>query len=180
MGVSIILIKTKDIALISIFTALLIGGQLALSGIAGVEIVTVILTCYCYRFGIKRGIILVNVFSVMRCFLFGFFPNVAILYFIYYNLFAIIVGLIGNKCKRTYSIKNHIIVIIAVIILTALFTVFDDIITPVFYGYDINSTKAYFVASLYTMVTQVVCSCVSIALLFPPIIRILKLKDKDE
>ena len=58
----------KDIALIGVFTAMLIGGQLVLSGIAGVEVVTVLLLAFSYYFGIIRGLFVANVFSILRCF----------------------------------------------------------------------------------------------------------------
>ena len=40
---------TKSIITAGVFTAVLIGAQLALSGVAGVEIVTVLLLSFCYR-----------------------------------------------------------------------------------------------------------------------------------
>ena len=68
----------KEIALISVFTALLIGGQFVLSGISGIEIVTVLLLSFSYYFGIRRGLLVANAFSLLRCFIFGFFVNVII------------------------------------------------------------------------------------------------------
>lgn len=68
----------KEISLISVFTALLIGGQFILSGISGIEIVTVLLLSFSYYFGITRGLFVANAFSLLRCFIFGFFPIVII------------------------------------------------------------------------------------------------------
>lgn len=45
----------KEIALIGVFTALLISGQFVLSGLSGIEIVTVLLLSFSYYFGIRRG-----------------------------------------------------------------------------------------------------------------------------
>lgn len=161
----------KDIALISVFTALLIGSQFVLSGVSGVEIVTVLVTSFCFYFGIKKSLCLVNVFSLIRCFIFGFFPTAIILYLIYYNLFAIIIGLLGKKFLGQYSIAAHIIVVVVVCVLTCVFTLLDDVITPLFYGLNLEASKAYFIASLYTMLTQVICVLISTAVLFPVLIK---------
>ena len=77
--------SAKKIILPGVFTALLIGGQFALSGISGIEIVTVLLLTFVYKYGIKQGLFVANAFSLIRCFIFGFIPSVLILYLIYYN-----------------------------------------------------------------------------------------------
>ena len=86
----------KKIILPALYTALLIGAQLVLSAIAGVEIVTVLFLAFCYRYGIKQGALVATAFSLLRCILFGFFPSVVVIYLIYYNLFAVVVGALGN------------------------------------------------------------------------------------
>ena len=70
------MLKTKDLALIGLYTALLIGGQIAFASISGVEIVTLLFASFCFYFGVVRGAILGTVFSLMRCLVFGFFPAV--------------------------------------------------------------------------------------------------------
>ncbi len=63
----------KEIALVGVFTALLIGGQFVLSGISGVEIVTVLLLSFSYCFGIRMGYArgqCVHAFAVFRIRLF--------------------------------------------------------------------------------------------------------------
>ena len=78
----------KKIILPGVFTALLLGAQLVLSGISGIELVTVLLLTFAYKYGIKQGLFVANAFSLLRCFLFGFYPNVLILYLLYYNHYA--------------------------------------------------------------------------------------------
>ena len=52
------MIKTsKEIAVIALTVALLIAGQFVLSGVKGVEVVTVILLTFCYCFGAKMGML---------------------------------------------------------------------------------------------------------------------------
>ena len=102
----------KEIALISVFTALLIGGQFVLSGISGIEIVTVLLLSFSYYFGIRRGLLVANAFSLLRCFIFGFFVNVIILYLVYYNFFVVVFGILGAKFKKELNMKLLVLIVI--------------------------------------------------------------------
>lgn len=164
--------KIKDVTLIGVFTAVLLGGQLALSGISGIEIVTVLFASFVYARGIKNGLMLATGFSLIRCFIFGFIPTVIILYLIYYNLFAVIVGGLSFIFKRKLSLKKVILLTIIVVILTVLFTALDNVITPLFYGYDKQTTKAYFIASLYAVISQSVCAVVTMSCLFYPLLKL--------
>lgn len=67
---------TRNLSIIGVFTAMLIGGQFALSGVTGVEVVTILLLVYCISFGIVKSIVLVNLFTVLRCIVFGFSERV--------------------------------------------------------------------------------------------------------
>lgn len=164
----------KKIILPGIFTALLIGGQLALSGIPGIEVVTVLLLAFVYKYGVGQGLLVANSFSLLRCFIFGFMPNVLILYLVYYNIFVLVFGFLGKVFRHEYSIKKHILVVIIAIIMTALFTMTDNVLTPLMYGFTENATKAYFMASLYTIVPQIICTFSTVLLIFPVIIKVLK------
>ncbi len=64
--------SAKEITILGLFVALLIGGQFVLSGISGIEIVTVLFTSFCFYFGIVRGLVVATAFSLLRCFIFGF------------------------------------------------------------------------------------------------------------
>ena len=92
--------SAREIAYLGLTVALLIGGQFALSMVSGVEVVTAIFAVYCFVFGVLRGITVASVFSIARCLVFGFFPQVVILYLIYYNLFAVVIGLVGKAIKN--------------------------------------------------------------------------------
>ncbi len=166
------MLKTKDIAIISMFTAILIGSQLALSAINGVEIVTILLLSFSFAFGIKRSLFVANLFTVLRCFIFGFFPSVIILYFIYSNIFVFIIGAIGNKFKRNATKISFIIILVVALLLTVFFTLLDDLITPLYWGYSLESAKAYFYLSLTAMVPQLISTAVTVTLLFLPLNRI--------
>lgn len=136
---------------------------------SGVEIVTVLLLTFCYYFGTARGIFAATAFSLLRCFIFGFFPTVIILYLIYYNLFAAVFGALGLKLKRETGLKQFTILIISAVLMTALFTGLDDIITPLYYGFAREAAKAYAAASLAALIPQTVCVVVTVGSLFLPL-----------
>lgn len=166
--------SAKKIILPGLFTALLIGGQLALSGISGVEVVTVLLLTFVYIYGIGQGLLVANAFLLLRCFVFGFISNVIVLYLIYYNIFVLVFGFIGKLFRHEYNINKHIIVLFISIIMTAMFTMIDNILTPLMYGFTANAAKAYFVASLYTVVPQIICTFVTVLIIFPGLLKVLK------
>ena len=159
----------KDIAFIGLMSALLIACQLALSAVQGVEVVTVLFLAWCYSFGVVRGMIVANCFSLLRCLLFGFFPTVVILYVVYYNLFAVVFGLLGKCLKNAPELRRLIILVVCAAVMTVIFTLLDDVITPLFFGYSDRAAKVYFYNSLITMAVQTVCAVVTVALLFVPL-----------
>lgn len=167
-----LLFKTaKDIAFIAIMTALLIAAQLALSAVQGIEVVTILFLSYCYVFGTRRGIVVANCFSLLRCLLFGFMPNVVLLYVIYYNLFAVVFGIIGHLTCKIKEWKSLVISVILVAVMTVLFTLIDDLITPLILMYGAKGWRVYFYNSLITMAVQTICAVVTTSLLFLPLRR---------
>ncbi|PWM75263.1 MAG: hypothetical protein DBX59_02205 [Bacillota bacterium] len=169
------MIKTsKEIAVIALMVALLIAGQFVLSGVQGVEVVTVLFFSFCYVFGVKRGIAVAAAYSLLRNIYFGFFPQVILLYLAYYPLFAVVAGLTGRWLKKSGMHVALKIVICAAVaaVCTALFTLLDDVITPLYFGYSAASREAYFYASLPVMLTQVICAAATVAVLFFPLTKI--------
>lgn len=164
----------KEIALVSVFTALLIGGQFVLSGLSGIEVVTVLLLSFSYHYGVRRGLFVANAFSFLRCFIFGFFPTALILYFVYYNFFVVVFGFLGAKFKRKWNTKIHVLLVITACIMTVLFTGLDNVITPLFYGFSSDAAKAYAVASLTTVIPQVICTLLTVSFILPILLRVFK------
>ena len=76
----------REIAYVAVTCALLIGVQLALYALPGVECVTALLLCASFAFGARFGFLTGLAFSLLRCILFGFYPSVIILYCIYFPL----------------------------------------------------------------------------------------------
>ena len=163
--------SAKRVIISGVFTALLIGAQMALSSVSGVEIVTILFLCYCYVFGVKQGLLVANAFSLIRCLIFGFSPTVIVLYLVYYNLFALVFGTLGRVFKHEYNLKKHAVVVVVAVVMTALFTMLDNVITPLVYGFTLNAMKAYFLASLYTLLPHVICSFCTALLLIAPLIK---------
>lgn len=91
-------------------TALLLGGQSVLQPVSGVEVVTVLLLTFSYSFGWKRGVPVAVCFSFLRCFLFGFYPYVIVLYLLYFPPFALLFGILGKKRRFSAWIPALLIV----------------------------------------------------------------------
>lgn len=162
------------VAVVAVFTALLLAAQYALWFVKGVELVTVLLLVFSYRFGVRCGVLSAVAFSLLRCLLFGFFPSVVLLYLLYYPLFAAGFGLLGNALHRRTGVRVQMLLTVLAVLLTALFTLLDDALTPLLYGYTKEAALAYFLASLPTMAVQTVCAAVTVLLLFRPLLFILK------
>ena len=166
--------KTKFVVRVAMCVALLIAGQLALSSVTGIEIVTVMLLCFCYCYGIRHGVATATTFSLLRCFVFGFQVNVIALYLIYYNLFAIFFGWLGARFTGKNALLKTVVIVVSAVIFTVLFTLLDDVITPLIYGFSENAAKVYFYQSLTAMIPQTVCTAVTVTLLFHPLTRVIK------
>lgn len=162
------------VAVVAVFTALLLAAQYALWFVKGVEVVTVLLLVFSYRFGVKCGVLSAVAFSLLRCLLFGFFPNVVLLYLIYYPLFAACFGILGNVLRRRVDLKTQLLLTALAVLFTALFTLLDDALTPLFYGYTKEAALAYFLASLPTMAMQCACALLTVFLLFRPLMAVLR------
>lgn len=161
--------SAKDITLIAMYSALLIGVQFILSSLLGVELVSVMLALYSLTFGAKRGMATAVVFSLLRCIIFGFFPSVIILYLIYYPSFALVFGLLKGIKYKIYPIFC-----IVITTLTICFSLLDDVITPLVLSFStIGAWKSYFLASLPVLLTHSVSVGVSAAVLFYPLSRVL-------
>jgi hypothetical protein len=175
----------KECAFAAVFVALAIVAQLAFSALPGVEIVTVLFCAYAHVFGVKRGMLAATAFSILRQLLFGFFPSVLILYFLYYNGLAAAFGFIGKKLKKMQekkhetalknarnSIKSLWIVVFFACVAAVCFALLDCVITPLFYGYSLQAARGYFIASLPVMGAQTACAGITVAILFLPLARV--------
>ena len=154
--------------------ALLIGGQMALSGVSGIEIVTVMLLCFCFHYGVRHGIAVATTFSLLRCFFFGFQVNVIVLYLVYYNLFALFFGWLGKRITGRISLPKLCVIVASAMVFTVLFTMLDNVITPLIFAFHKNAAAVYFAQSLYALVPQTICTMATVSILFVPLIKILQ------
>lgn len=166
--------KTKFIARVAMSVALLIGGQLALNNVTGIEIVTVLMLCFCYAYGIQYGIATATTFSLLRCLIFGFQINVIVLYLVYYNLFAIFFGWLGTRFSGETTPAKTLMVVASAVVFTVFFTLLDDVITPLIYGFHKNAAKAYFLGSLTAVIPQSICTLVTVSVCFHPLTKVIK------
>ncbi|MBR2321719.1 MAG: hypothetical protein IKA57_06245 [Clostridia bacterium] len=160
----------RNCAYIAAFVALTIAAQLCLSFVPGVEVVTVLFVTFSFAFGCRRGIVAATVFSLLRQLVFGFSPTVLVLYLVYYNLLALLFGFLGRQSKIT-PLKLVCLTVLACLC-TICFTMMDNIITPLWYGYSKRALKIYFYASFSFMIPQVICTAVSVGVLFLPLVKI--------
>lgn len=166
--------KTKFIVRVAMCVALLIGAQLALSSISGIEIVTVMMLLFCFSYGIRHGIAIATTFSLLRCFVFGFQINVIILYLVYYNLFAVFFGWLGGRFAGKASLSKTVLIVVAAALFTVFFTLLDDVITPLVYGFSAKAAMAYFAGSLYAVIPQTACTVVTVCVCFHPLTKVIQ------
>lgn len=166
--------KTKWVVRVAMCVALLIGGQLALTGLSGIEIVTVMLLCFCFCYGIRQGVAIATTFSLVRCLVFGFQINVIVLYLVYYNLFALFFGWLGGRFAGKVTFVKTILVIVSAAVFTMCFTLLDDIITPLLYGFSRKAAMIYFLQSLYAVIPQTICTVVTVSVCFHPLTGVIK------
>lgn len=163
--------RTRDLALIAMFAALLIGVQFALSFVAGIELVSMVLLTFSAVFGWKRGMITAVVFCLLRCIIFGAVPSVLVLYLLYYPFYALVCAFCG-KIKTFW--RRYAVLITAAVLMTISFTLLDDVITPLMMSFNKKAWLMYFYASTPVMLTQTICSAVSVAALYPPLSKLLE------
>lgn len=168
--------SAKDCAFLAVFVAIVIAVQLVLSIIPGVELVTVLFISYSFVVGARKGMVAATVFSILRQIVFGFFPTVLVLYLIYYNLLSMFFGLLGRKLDE--KIKRVPIIVILACIGTIFFTLIDCLLTPLWYGYSKKATILYGYAAIPFMIPQVICTAVSVSILFYPLVKIFRFATK--
>ena len=230
--------KTVQLAFCAVMTALLIAIQYALGFVSGIELVTVFFLCFCYVYGIRCGLLTGIAFSLLRCLLFGFMPNVILLYLVYYSLFALLFGFLGKRSIKVwvcplllailafasayfaltglpisilykarvsamlwilFGIVLALLIFYVVLLLTkkgeqgrelasvtalaaactVMFTLLDDIITPLFMGYSAEAAAAYFYTGFMAMLPQTICAAVSVFALFLPLKKVFGMAGKS-
>ncbi len=161
--------SAKEVARTAVFTAAAIGAQYALSALPFVEIVTLLFAVYSYVFGGVRGAASAVAFALLRQLLFGFFPVVLVLYLIYFPLLALAFGAL-RKTKLS-GWKLLVWAVAVATICTVGFTLLDNLLTPLYYGYSTRVAQVYFKASVPFMIGQSICVALSVGALFLPLTK---------
>jgi predicted PurR-regulated permease PerM len=73
------------------------------------------------------------------------------------------------SCLRAAKVVS---VVVTAAACTVCFTLFDDLLYPLFYGGWGNAAVTYFYASFTAMLPQTVCTVATVALLFLPLTKI--------
>ncbi len=76
--------------------------------------------------------------------------------------------------KDTSDVLKTIVFASIAAVCTIGFSLLDDVITPLFYGYDGKAALAYFYTSFTAMLPQTVCTIVTVCTLFLPVTAILE------
>lgn len=163
--------SAKEIAYSALFVALLIGGQYAFATIPGVEVVTLLFVSYSFSMGKERGMVAATAFSFLRQLVFGASVKTLILYLVYFNFLTLIFGILGEKSNKRGEVKLWLVTLVACAC-TAFFTLFDNVLTPLYYGFTAKAAKAYFISSLPFMFPQILCTGLTVGYLFLPLRKV--------
>lgn len=162
----------KYLCYVAVMAATLTVSKLALSFIPNVEVVTLLIICYASVFGRRYTIFATMIFCAVETAIYGFGTWV-LLYFIYWNLLAVVSSLSLTKPKL------YIAVIIAVLF-TASFGVISTGIDVVFAGvYGVPKSDlgrlfgAYYVRGVWFYVTHVVSNLLIVSALYLPLTKVL-------
>ena len=159
----------KECAYIGVFLATVIAAQAALSVAVGIELVTVLFAAYAYTFGARRGTIAATAFSLLRMLVFGFSLPALLLYLIYYNAFALVMGMLSRIVKK--PLNGLFWIVLTVGVCTVCFTLLDDMITPLYLRFSQKAWQLYVYASLPVMGVHTACAAISTAVLFLPLYK---------
>ncbi len=101
--------KVRDLVLISLLSASLTAGKMALSFIPNVEIVTLLFMVYTITLGLKRTMVVAVIFATTEIFLYGFNTWVLAYYFVWP---ALIVG--THLASKAFSSEYSFAILAAV------------------------------------------------------------------
>lgn len=152
---------SKGLAYAAVACAALLGGQYVFSFITGAEVVTLIFVCFAYVFGIRRSVTLAVAFSLLRCFIFGFYPNVIILYLLYYPLLCVIFGGAGHIGREVYESCPAYLAVAVNALLSGV-----CVACATAYALDLIKVSGVYRATAYALLWTVFALCLALCLAF--------------
>ena len=87
--------KTKDIVVIGLLSALLKSSQIALSFLPNIEIVSLLIFIFSIRLGTKRTIYITTLYSMLNIMMWGLSPS-TIGYFLIWGIYALVCNIFKN------------------------------------------------------------------------------------
>lgn len=167
-------IAARDISYTALAAASLSAVKFALSWLANVELVTLLLVFYTLKLGKNKTFMACNVFIIVECFLYGFGVWV-ISYFIHWNFLVLVIWLMDKK-----GVKKSIYFALSALGTTFLFGAQTTFFEVLFYSANAEffSTFAlrYFMGITF-FVTHMASAFLSVLFLLPPLLKI-PLSDK--
>lgn len=153
------------IALTAVMSALLILGKLALSFIPNIEVVTTLIIVFAYVFD-WQAIFATLIFCLCDMIIYPFSIDVAISYFIYWNLLAA-AAVVMRKCGVTSSAWY----LLLGLVMTALFGVITSAATAIVFNL---SFAAIYLSGLLFYALHVFSTLVFMNVAFSPLVKLLE------
>jgi len=167
---------SKNIALIAVLAAMVVGGKFALQMIPNVEIVTLLLMLFTFVFGLVRGLSVALIFCLLDMVLYPFSVDVAVAYFNYWPFLVAITWILNNVGLKKEVKKGRSEYINAFVAAgcTVLFGVITSFFFSVFYG---TPFVAVYIRGIIFYAIQTVSNFILLLFLFKPLSKLLfKLK----
>ncbi|MDD4840169.1 MAG: hypothetical protein PHE93_05865 [Clostridia bacterium] len=171
---------TRTIVLVGLLSAALTVGKLALSFVPNVEVVTLLILVYASVFGRKIAIFATMIFCTIEVLLYGF-SSWVVLYFIHWNMLALIASIILKRYRVWLAI-------VYACVMTFFFGILDTAINTIFAAAGgvpsyqlLNLFVAYYIRGGWFYLVHIVSNAVVVgSLYFPLVLTIKKLYRNDE
>lgn len=163
-----------DVCMLGVATASLTAVKFALSWLANVELVSVLLVWYTLLFKRLRSFFIANLFIIVECFIYGF--GLWILYYvIHWNCLVLLISILSRR-----GVKKSIFFALWCAFLTFLFGIQTTALDVIFYSpltSFLSSFATRYFMGLSFFITHIVSVFVSVLVLLPPLSKIPILND---
>ena len=157
--------KVQDLVLISILSASITAGKLALSFVPNVEVVSLLFILYTVALGIKKTWLISIIFATTEIFIYGFSTWV-MGYYIVWPILILATGFLKNRVKSEYGFA----MISGVFGLSFgfFFAVFESLFYGIAYG------MAYWVRGIPLDILHGASNYIIAIILFQPLLKVFK------
>jgi energy-coupling factor transport system substrate-specific component len=157
--------KVQDLVLISILSASITAGKLALSFVPNVEVVSLLFIVYTVALGVKRTWLIAVIFATTEIFLYGFSTWV-LGYYVVWPMLILATGFLKGKIKSEYGFAT--ISGIFGISFGFLFALFESLFYGIAYG------MAYWVRGIPLDIIHGASNYILAIILFKPLVKVFK------